>query len=79
MFHGLIVISKSRNAMKTPAQRYAILSFLFVLLLSMSSCAALGDVFKAGAWTGIIGVIVVIAVVIWLVSKLFGGGRSNNV
>ena len=65
--------------MKTPAQRYAILSFLFVLLLSMSSCAALGDVFKAGAWTGIIGVIVVIAVVIWLVSKLFGGGRSNNV
>ncbi len=65
--------------MKTPAQRYTILSFLFVLLLSMNSCAAVGDIFKAGAWTGIIGVVVVIAVVIWLVSKLFGGGRSNNV
>ncbi len=64
--------------MKTPAQRYAILSLLFVLLLSMSSCAAVGDIFKAGAWTGIIGVIVVIAVVIWLVSKFFGGGGSNN-
>lgn len=74
----MIIIIKSLNAMKAPAQRYLILSLLFVLLLSMSSCAAVGDIFKAGAWTGIIGVIVVIAVVIWLVSKLFGGGGSNN-
>lgn len=37
----------------------------------LSSCAAIEGVFKAGMWFGIIGVIVVVALVIWLVSKLF--------
>ncbi len=49
-----------------------------LLTLCLSSCAVIGDAFKAGAWTGIIGVIVVIAIVIWLVSKLFGGRGSSN-
>lgn len=48
------------------------------LTLFLTSCAAIGDIFKAGAYTGIIGVIVVLGIVIWLVSKLFGGGGSNN-
>jgi hypothetical protein len=48
------------------------------LTLFLTSCAAIGDIFKAGAYTGIIGVIVVLAIVIWLVSKLFGGGGSRN-
>ncbi len=48
------------------------------LTFFLTSCAAIGDIFKAGAYTGIIGVIVVLGVVIWLVSKLFGGGGSNN-
>lgn len=48
------------------------------LTLFLTSCAAIGDIFKAGAWTGIIGVIVVLGIVIWLVSKLFGGGGSSN-
>ena len=48
------------------------------LTFFLTSCAAIGDIFKAGAWTGVIGVIVVIAIVIWLVSKLFGGGGSSN-
>ena len=51
---------------------------MFFLLLSMSSCAAIGDIFKAGAWTGALFVIVGIALVIWLVSKLFGGGGNTN-
>ncbi|MBO0939035.1 hypothetical protein J2I47_20950 [Fibrella sp. HMF5335] len=64
--------------MKTPVQRYVILSFMFFLLFSMSSCAAIGDIFKAGAWTGALFVIVGIALVIWLISKLFGGGGNSN-
>ncbi|SFF26807.1 hypothetical protein [Spirosoma endophyticum] len=48
------------------------------LTLFMTSCAAIGDIFKAGAYTGIIGVIVVIGIIIWVVSKLFGGGGSRN-
>ncbi|GAB3721638.1 hypothetical protein [Spirosoma lituiforme] len=48
------------------------------LTLFLTSCAAIGDIFKAGAYTGIIGVVVVLGVVIWLVSKLFGGGGRNS-
>ena len=64
--------------MKTSVLRYYTLASLFVaLLLTLSSCAAIGDIFQAGAWTGAIAVIVVIGVVIWLFSKLFGGGGNR--
>lgn len=44
---------------------------LFVLTL-LSGCELVGDIFKAGAYTGIILVIVIIALIIWLLSKLRG-------
>lgn len=47
----------------------------FLLTFSLSGCQAIGDIFAAGAWTGIIGVVVVIALLIWLVSKFLGGRR----
>lgn len=46
-----------------------------LLTISMSGCSIIGDIFEAGAWTGIIGVIVVVALLIWLVSKFLGGRR----
>lgn len=59
-----------------------VLPLAFVALfmtLFLTSCEAIGDIFKAGAYTGIIGVIVVIALIIWLVSKFFGGGGNRGV
>ncbi|RZK96237.1 MAG: hypothetical protein EOO62_29500 [Hymenobacter sp.] len=52
---------------------------LFVLVLmvtTLSSCSAIGDIFKAGAWVGIVGVFLVVLLVWWLVTKM--GGGSNN-
>jgi hypothetical protein len=63
--------------MKTLLRSLPIAFVALFLMVFMTSCAAIGDIFKAGAWTGIIGVIVVIAVIIWIVSKLFGGGGRN--
>ena len=54
-------------------------NFLFVLLLlavSFSSCEAIGDIFKAGAWTAIIGIVIVVAIIFWIVSKVGGGNKS---
>ncbi len=53
-------------------------NFLFLLLLmavTFSSCTAIGDIFKAGAWTAIIGIIIVVAIIFWIVSKV-GGGKN---
>ncbi len=53
------------------------LFFLTLMVTTLSSCAAIGDVFKAGAWVGILVVFFVVAIIWWLVSKM-GGGGSNN-
>ncbi len=45
---------------------YAIVAALFV---SLSSCEVVGDIFKAGVWSGLLIVAVVIVLVIWLISK----------
>ena len=54
---------------------------LFVLTLmvtTLTSCAALGDIFKAGAWVGILSVFVVVALIWWLVTKIGGGGSGGS-
>ncbi len=45
--------------------------FLFSLILFLSSCELVGDIFKAGMWTGIIGLILVVVLIIWILRKIF--------
>lgn len=45
------------------------LSFLSMILLMMSGCQVIGDIFKAGVWVGIIVVVIIIALVLWLIGK----------
>jgi hypothetical protein len=50
--------------------RYGYLyTFLLVLLVTLSSCEAIGDIFQAGMAVGIVIVIAVVLLLIWLVSK----------
>ena len=64
--------------MKTLLRFFPTTIVALFLTLFMTSCAAIGDIFKAGAYTGIIGVIVVVGLLIWLVSKFLGGGGRNS-
>ncbi len=61
--------------MKTLSRFFPMAIVALLLTLSLTSCDAIGSIFKAGAYTGIIGIVVVVAVIIWVVSKVFGGGR----
>ena len=54
---------------------YPVLAILSVLLLGLSSCELIGDIFKAGVWAGVLMVVGVIALVFFLISRLFGGGK----
>lgn len=65
--------------MKTLLRSLPIIFVALFLTLFMTNCAAMGDIFKAGAYTGIIGVVLVVAVLIWLASKFLGGGGRGNV
>lgn len=43
-----------------------------VALVGLSSCEAIGSIFKAGVWVGIIAVIVVVGLIIG-----FAGGKKS--
>ncbi|WP_165590656.1 MULTISPECIES: hypothetical protein [Flavobacterium] len=48
------------------------LLMVFVILFSFTSCEVIGDIFKAGMGFGIFIVIFIIAIVIWILAKVFG-------
>ena len=54
-------------------KRYMPLTLIALVCTVLSSCELVEGIFKAGVWTGIIVVVLVIALVIWLISKVFGG------
>jgi hypothetical protein len=49
--------------------------YLFLLTTLLSSCELIGGIFKAGVWSGVIMVSLVIALVIFIISKLIGGRK----
>jgi len=48
---------------------------VMAMILSLSSCQVIGDIFKAGVWSGIILVVAVIGIIIFVISKIAGGGK----
>jgi len=51
---------------------YAINGILFLLLfaVSLTGCQVVGGIFKAGMWIGIIGLVLVIALIFWIFRKI---------
>jgi len=42
---------------------------LLFIITTASSCQAIGDIFKAGVWVGVVIVVLVIGIILWLVNK----------
>ncbi|WP_170214162.1 hypothetical protein [Flavobacterium pectinovorum] len=51
------------------------LLMVFVILFSFTSCEVIGDIFKAGMGFGIFIVIFIVAIVIFIFAKIFGGNK----
>ena len=45
---------------------------LFAILISFTSCSVIGGIFKAGMGVGIIIVVAIVAIILFLISKLTG-------
>lgn len=54
-------------------KRYFPLAIIALLSTSLASCELVEGIFKAGVWTGVIVVVLVLALIIWLISRIFGG------
>ncbi len=55
--------------MQTLKQKLPFLTALLVLMVSLSSCEAIAGIFKAGMWSGIIIVVLVVALILWLLGR----------
>ena len=64
-FHHLFV-----DAMN--ASRLTLLFFFFALATTLTSCDVIGGIFKAGAYTGIIAVFIIVVVLFFIVNKMRG-------
>lgn len=56
-------------------KKFILPSLLLFTITLLSSCELVEGIFKAGVWTGIIVVVLIIALVVWLLGKVFGGRR----
>lgn len=45
-------------------------AMLIGIMLMLSSCGVIGGIFKGGMWSGIIMVVLVIALIIWLLGRV---------
>jgi Rrf2 family protein len=43
--------------------------FLLLSTVALTGCEAIGDIFKAGVWTGVLLVILVIGLIVWLLTR----------
>jgi hypothetical protein len=43
-------------------------------MLVLSSCSVITGIFKAGAFVGILTVVIVIGIIFWIISMFRGGG-----
>ena len=52
------------------------IALIAFLCTTLSSCELVEGIFKSGVWSGIIIVVVVVALLIWILAKVFGGGKG---
>jgi hypothetical protein len=48
------------------------LALLVLVIISLPGCEAIGTIFKAGMWTGIIAVVLVVGIVGFIIAKVSG-------
>lgn len=40
------------------------------VLLALAGCEMIGNIFEAGVWTGIIGVVIIVAIVLFIFGRM---------
>ena len=57
--------------MKTILNQIELLSLMIVLTIFTTGCEAIQGIFKAGVWSGVLMVVGIIALAIFIISRLF--------
>jgi len=66
------MLMKARSTFRLSSTRLSsIIAFVTLFSTALAGCEVIGDIFKAGVWTGVVLVVAVVGVVIWLVARSF--------
>ena len=57
---------------KMKANIFPVSVAIVLLCAGLCSCQAIGDIFKAGVWTGVLLVVGIVALIIFIISKVAG-------
>lgn len=57
-------------------KKYSLLLMLLAFSSLLTSCEAINTIFKAGMWWAFILMFLVVVAVIWIISKIMGGGKK---
>lgn len=58
-----------KNSKMKKQLNISLLLLITGLLFSLSSCKLIGGIFKAGVWVGVLGVVAVVALILFLIRK----------
>jgi Rrf2 family protein len=63
---GPIAVKRTNRNRRMPMNLFVL---LFLSAVALTGCEAIGDIFKAGVWVGVLLVLLVIGIVVWLLTK----------
>ena len=47
-----------------------IVALSLLLMFTLNSCEAIGAIFKAGVWVGIIIIVIILIIIFWIIRKV---------
>jgi len=56
-------------------RQFSLWLFLLAMMTGLSSCEVVGGIFKAGFWTAIVLIVLIIALILWVIGR--GRGRRR--
>lgn len=58
-----------KNKLYSMKKNNGILLACLFAIITMSSCEAIGGIFKAGVWVGVLVVVLVVGIILWVIGK----------
>ncbi len=57
---------------------FSTLVITLMMLVTLTGCDLVGDIFEAGFWTAIIVIVLIVALVIWLIRKMLSWAHHDQ-
>jgi hypothetical protein len=52
-------------------KKFSLMSAMLIcmMIVLLSGCTVVGGIFKAGVWVGVLGIVILVVIIFWIISK----------